>query len=227
MSIPADLTQWRKIQRAELLNRRQSAPIADRQRWNDTVTTLLQQGFPILKDMVIGFCWPYKAEFDARFAIRFFRDLGARAALPAVVEKNAPLQFREWRPEVPMTPGVFDLPVPENTEVLIPDALLIPPVGFGEQGDRLGYGGGYFDRTLAALDPSPLKIAVGFEISRIPTTYPQPYDILMDFVITEIGIHLVTANGIRVIGHAECAELSSRMAADRALPRRQRPAQAS
>jgi len=116
---------------------------------------------------------------------------------------------------------VFDLPVPENTEILIPDALLIPPVGFGEQGDRLGYGGGYFDRTLAILNPSPLKIAVGFELSRIPTTYPQPHDILMDFVITEIGIHWVTNGGMQLIGHEQAAELSSRMAAERILPRRQ------
>src|SRR5437879_861689 len=138
MNIPDDLTQWRKAQRAELLNRRQAASPDDLKQWSETITRLLEQGFPVLRQMVIGFCWPYKSEFDSRFAIHFFRQQGARAALPSVIAKKTPLQFREWWPGVAMTPGVFDLPAPDDTKVLIPDALLIPPVGFGEQGDRLG-----------------------------------------------------------------------------------------
>jgi 5,10-methenyltetrahydrofolate synthetase len=221
MNIPPELAQWRKTQRAELLRRRLAAAPDDRQRWIETITTLLEQGFPILQRMVIGFCWPYMGEFDARFVIRFLRDRGARAALPAVIEKNAPLQFREWWPGVTTTPGVFDLPVPDNTGVLVPDAVLIPPVGFGEQGDRLGYGGGFFDRTLAVVTPQPLKIAVGFELSRIPTTYPQPHDILMDFIVTELGIYAVADDGLRPISLIESAALSNQIASDRGLPRMQ------
>jgi hypothetical protein len=88
-------------------------------------------------------------------------------------------------------PGAFDLPVPQGTPVVRPDALLIPPVGFSSRGYRLGYGGGSFDRTLAAMDPQPLKIGVAFEIGRVRTIYPQPHDVPMDFIVTENGIHEV------------------------------------
>ena len=63
-----------------------------------------------------------------------------RAALPAVVGKGQPLQFREWRPEVPMSEGALGIPVPEGTAVVVPDAVLVPPVGFSDDGWRLGYG---------------------------------------------------------------------------------------
>ena len=221
MSISPDLAQWRKTQRAELISRRQAITPDDHHAWSATITQLVEQGFPILQKLVVGFCWPYKGEMDPRFAIRFLRERGARAALPAVVKKNAPLEFREWWPGVTMTPGVFDLPVPDDTKVLIPDALLIPPVGFGEQGDRLGYGGGFFDRTLEAITPQPLKIAMAFEVSRIPTTYPQAHDILMDFVVTERGIHLVENGKMRIIDVSESIALSNQMASDRKLPRMQ------
>lgn len=221
MEIPADLGQWRKAQRAELLARRLAAAPGERKAWSETITRLLEEGLPILHQMVVGFCWPYKGEFDSRFLIHSLRASGARAALPAVIAKGTPLQFREWWPGVPMTPGIFDLPVPDNTDIVIPDALLIPPVGFGERGDRLGYGGGFFDRTLASITPQPLKIGVAFELSRIPTVYPQPYDVLMDFIVTEAGIHAVGSGAMRLIDAAECVEQSRQIASARRLPRQQ------
>lgn len=222
METPTSLVQWRKAKRSELLARRMAAPLDERRAWNETITELLREGFPLLHRMVVGFCWPYKGEFDARFLIHFLRQRGARAALPAVIEKGAPLQFREWWPGVAMTPGVFDLPVPDATDIVVPDALLIPPVGFGEQGGRLGYGGGYFDRTLASITPQPLKIGVAFELSRIPTIYPQPHDILMDFIVTEAGIQAVEDGKLRRIDVAECADRARHIAACRQLPRQQK-----
>lgn len=221
MTMSAELTLWRKEQRAELLRRRMAASQEDHDKWSQIVNQYLEEGFSILSKLVIGICWPYKAEFDPRFAAKKFRDQGARIALPAVVQKNAPLEFREWWPGVKMTEGVFDLPVPDDTGVLIPDAMLIPPVGFGEQGDRLGYGGGFFDRTLASISPQPLKIGVAFELSRLPTTYPQDHDILMDFIITEVGIHVIENKKMRIISATESRELSEKMALERSLPRKQ------
>ena len=79
-------------------------------------------------------------------------------------------------------------PVP-RTPTVVPDAVLMPPVGFDGAGYRLGYGGGYFDRTLASLSPRPLAIGVARELSRMETIRPQSWDVPMDFVITEEGIH--------------------------------------
>jgi len=199
MTVPDDIKAWRKARRAELLAQREAVPLDVRREWNERVTRLLIDGFGVLERCIVGFCWPFKAEVDARFFIHHIRQRGATAALPAVVEKKGPLQFREWWPGVEMEAGVFDLPVPKATRVLLPDALLIPPVGFGPRGYRLGYGGGYFDRTLGAMAPQPIKIAVAFEVSRMSTIYPQPHDVPMDFIVTEVGIHRVVHEALALI----------------------------
>jgi 5,10-methenyltetrahydrofolate synthetase len=196
MNRPTDLSAWRKQQRAELLAAREAVPLDVRRRGNESITRLLHQAFDVLAGFPIGFCWPYRAEPDPRFFLRAMRALGSRTALPVVVAKKQPLQFLEWWPGAPTKPGVFDLPIPQGTEVVRPRALLIPPVGFDAQGYRLGYGGGFFDMTLASLDPQPLKIAIAFEVSRMPTIYPQPYDIPMDFVVTENGVAVVAEGAL-------------------------------
>ncbi len=196
MNMPDDIKQFRKLRRAELLAQRLAIADDQYRQWNASITRLLIEGFPFLQGMTIGLYWPYKGEFDPRFAIREFRKGGAIAALPIVIQKAKPLQFREWWPGVPVTKSVFDLPIPEGTAVLQPNALLIPPIGFDLKGYRLGYGGGYFDRTLANISPQPLKIGVAFELSRIETIYPQSHDIPMDFVVTETAIHYVSPGGL-------------------------------
>jgi 5,10-methenyltetrahydrofolate synthetase len=223
MENPADPSQWRKELRATLIARRMASAPADRAIWNDAITALLEGGFPSLRMLVVGFCWPYKAEFDPRALVLGLRKTGTRVALPAVVGKKYPLQFREWWPGAPMKDGALGIPIPEGTPVLVPDAVLIPPVGFSEQGWRLGYGGGYFDRTLAVLDPQPLRILVAYELCRIPTIHPQPHDIIMDFVVTEAGIHEVGADSMRRIETGEAAVRAARIIAERGLPRRQSP----
>ena len=210
---------WRKAQRAALIARRQQASAADHQRWNASITGYLESGFAPLAGLTIGFCWPYKGEFDARFAIRTFRQRGAAAALPAVVDKTGPLEFRLWWPGAPMTPGVYDIPVPDGTQAVVPDAAIVPMNGFDEHGYRLGYGGGYFDRTLAAAEPRPLSIGVSYELARVPTIFPQPHDIPMDFVITENGIYAATASGLERTDAAQCNALVARLCEERGLPR--------
>lgn len=196
MNMPDEIKQFRKLQRSGLLAQRQAVMDHQYRQWNATITRLLLNGFPFLQRMTIGLYWPYKGEFDPRFAIREFRKGGASATLPIVTEKAQPLQFREWWPGAPMVKGVFNLPNPDGTSVLEPNALLIPPIGFDLMGYRLGYGGGYFDRTLASLMPQPLKIGVAFELSRMESICPQPHDIPMDFIVTEVAIHYVSPVGL-------------------------------
>lgn len=186
--------------------------------WNASITRLLMEGFPCLQRMTIGIYWPYKGEYDPRFAIREFRKSGAIATLPIVIKKAEPLQFREWWPGAPVTKGVFNLPIPEGTAILQPNALLIPPLGFDLKGYRLGYGGGYFDRTLANLTPQPLKIGVAFELSRIETIYPQPHDISMDFIVTETAIHYVSSDDLISLREPkEAAQIAEQIIRERDL----------
>jgi 5,10-methenyltetrahydrofolate synthetase len=211
---------WRKQRRATLIEQRAAASPDERQRWSVAISEWLESGFPLLAGMTIGFCWPFRGEFDARFTIRNFRQHGATAALPEVVAKARPLQFRKWWPGAPMRPGVYGIPVPDGTEIVVPDAAIVPLNGFDEQGYRLGYGGGYFDCTLAATAPRPLAIGVGFELARLPTIQPQPHDIAMDFVVTESGVHAVVDARLVRINAEECRVRAQRLCGERGLPRR-------
>lgn len=185
---PDDIKAWKANQRKELLAERQAVSDVDRQAWNSAITGHLIEGFPQLAGLCIGIYWPYQGEFDARHAVHHFRDLGSTAALPEVVRKAEPLQFRAWWPGVAMGRGVYDIPVPEGTDIVVPQALIMPPVGFDAAGYRLGYGGGFYDRTLASITPRPLTIGVAYELSRLPTIHPQDFDLPMDYVVTERGI---------------------------------------
>jgi 5,10-methenyltetrahydrofolate synthetase len=213
--------QWRKERRTELLSRRRAISDAERSQWNASITRLLIEGFPFLRSMTLGFYWPIQGEFDPRFATHYFRRHGATAALPVVVQKGAPLQFREWYPGAIVVKGTFGLPMPSETPVVRPQALLIPPVGFDAQGYRLGYGGGYFDRTLAGLTPHPLKIGVAFDLSRIPTIRPQPHDVPMDFIVTESGIYQVVSNRLLQVSPRHAEDSASTVLSERAAAPRQ------
>ena len=83
---------------------------------------------------------------------------------------------------------LWKIPVPREREVLRPDALIVPLVGFDEERYRLGYGGDYYDRTLAVLAPRPYCIGLGFESGRLRSVFPQPHDTRMDVIVTEAGL---------------------------------------
>src|SRR5688572_17367290 len=198
-----EVAAWRKSERARLIARREALTLEQRRAADAHITDLLVLGFPLLRGLTLGFYWPFKGEVDPRIAVRRLRALGTRGALPVVIEKGAPLRFQEWTPGCVTRPGVFGLPVPVDGAVVVPDAVLVPPVGFGARGYRLGYGGGYFDRTLASLSPRPLVIGLAREASRIDTIYPQPHDVPMDFIVSEHGIHHTTSTGLRRIPELE------------------------
>lgn len=210
-----EIKAWRKAQRETLIARRENLDPALRCTWGERMTALLEEAFPDLAGRVVAFCWPYKGEFDPRFAVRHWRDRGATAALPEVVAPRQPLRFRKWWPGAPTAPGVYDIPVPAGTEIVVPDAAVVPMNGFDGEGYRLGYGGAYFDRTLAALDPRPLAIGVAFEFARLRTIFPQPHDIPMDFIVTEAGIYRAGGRPLAPLASHDCAAESRRMLAER------------
>lgn len=112
--------------------------------------------------MLIGFYWPFKEEYDPRDLVRSLHAKGTRLALPVVVEKAKPVIFRERRPGMPMSHGVWNIPLPTGGEPVAPDVLLVLLVGFDRQAYRLGYGGGYYDRILAALPAKPRTIGIAW-----------------------------------------------------------------
>ncbi len=175
---------WRKVKRTVLIERRLALPAGERAARSEAITAALLAALPSHSGALIGFYWPFKGEYDPRALVRLLHAQGMRLALPVVVQKAKPVIFREWWPGTPMANGFWNIPVPAAGEPVAPDVLLVPVVGFDRQNYRLGYGGGYYDRTLAALT-RPRTIGVGFELSRIATIHPQPHDIPMDQVVTE------------------------------------------
>ena len=179
------MRRWRKERRAALIAARVAAGPRQRAAWDEAITAQILDGVPNLEWLVVGFYWPFKGEYDVRRIARQLHARGTRLALPVVVEKNRPLVFRPWTPEAKMVPGIWNIPVPAEGPAVEPDALLVPLVGFDGDGYRLGYGGGYYDRTLASLRRRPLTIGIGFELAELPTIHPQPHDIPMDAIVTE------------------------------------------
>ena len=184
----AELKAWRRSERQRLLALRTAVPPVERRPWGTEIEAKLRALLLERPVITLGVYWPFQAEFDPRGLVDWVIARGFGVALPAVVDKKGPLEYRAWRPGEALVDGVWNIPIPEVRDVVVPQAVLAPLVGFDRQCYRLGYGGGYFDRTLAALSTRPLAIGVGFEMSQIETIFPQPFDIPMDVIVTEARI---------------------------------------
>ena len=201
--------EWRKKKRLELLASREAVTDSDRTLWSKRITNLLDHGFPILWKSTVGFYWPYRGEYDPRPAMNALLKRGSVLALPEVENERRLLCFRRWWEEAPMKIGDYNIPVADNTELVMVDAIIVPMLGFDIQGYRLGYGGGYYDRTIISLNPSPLVIGVTFDFLRVDNIYPRPHDIAMDFIVTEAGIYQVSKKGLSIISTNKCASENS------------------
>jgi 5-formyltetrahydrofolate cyclo-ligase len=187
------LKNWRKSERERLVAARLALDHDSLQAFRTVIDSHLERSFPGLAQGTLAFCWPFKNEYDPRFLAHRLRERGALTALPVVVAPRQPLIFRLWKPGDELAKGVYDIPYPATGDPVVPDAALVPMNGFDEGGYRLGYGGGFFDRTLASLRTGeakrPVAIGVTYELARMPTIHPQSYDIPMDYVVTERGVY--------------------------------------
>lgn len=178
------LRAWRRNERERLVAARVAVSPGQLDAWRRRIDGHLERSFPGLAGKRLAFCWPIKGEYDARHLARTLRERGTLTALPVVVAPKTPLVFREWHPGIALASGPLDIPYPANSQELTPEAVLLPMNGWDAKGYRLGYGGGFFDRTLAALPRKALVIGVGYAMQSIPTIHPQPHDIPMDQVVT-------------------------------------------
>ena len=140
----------------------------------------------------IGAYWPIKGEFDALPAL--FRwtegetDTKRQIGLPVINRETRHLRFHVWYPGCPMEDDAYGIPKPKDTDAFEPQLLLVPCVGFGPKGVRLGYGGGFYDRTLADLRPRPYTVGVGYAHGFIPWLTAEPHDVPLDAMLTEEGV---------------------------------------
>jgi 5-formyltetrahydrofolate cyclo-ligase len=184
----AAIVSRRRRRRAELLDRRMGLSQEEHRRLSSAVLGRLAAAFPAIGVERVGIYWPYRREISIFPLARRILVEGGELSLPALVERRQPIQFRAWKPGDPLSIGVHDIPFPRDGASVRPDVLIVPLVGFDPACHRLGYGGAYYDRTLAAADPAPMTIGVGFEFMRLASIDPLPHDVPMDAIVTETGV---------------------------------------
>ena len=197
-----DLKTWRAAERARLIGTRERLDEANLDALRRRIDAHLERSFPGLAAAKLAFCWPMRGEYDARPLAHRLRERGAVTALPVVVAPRRPLVFREWHPGVTLASGPLGIPYPTSSEPVVPTVMLVPLHGWDDAGYRLGHGGGFFDRTLAAITPRPIAIGVGYELGRMPTIRPQTWDVPMDWIVTERGVYRRDPDGLAFLGEA-------------------------
>ena len=180
-----DNTAWRRQTRREMLARR--AKLSEYEHAERSAQIVEHLIRTISPPKIAAFCWPIKHEPDVRAALARWAEFGSQAALPVVIAEAEPLAFRLWLAETPLAADRYGIPTPLAGDFVLPDLILLPLNGFDGAGYRIGYGGGYFDRTLAALRPRPLAVGVGFEINRLDSIHPEAHDQRLDWIVTEAG----------------------------------------
>ena len=183
-----NLSEWKKQQRQRLILAREAISPTHHQQWSAAISDWLMHVLPVSHGLTLGIYWPFRGEYDPRQIAEQLRHQGVVLALPEIISRNSPLCFRTWTPDTPMKSGAYGISVPVDTPTVKLDAVCIPMVGFDRQGYRMGYGSGYFDRTLAGYYPQPLTIGIAFEIQRLDSVHPQPHDIAMHYIVTEAGV---------------------------------------
>jgi 5-formyltetrahydrofolate cyclo-ligase len=183
---------WRKEARQRMLAARAAMTLAVRE---ELSRRLIAQLRPVLKDRPgpVSFYWPIKAEPDLKPLMRALDEAGIEVCLPVCIRIGEPLTFRRWTKGAKMERGFWDIPVPADPTEVRPRTLIAPIVGYDGAGYRLGYGGGFFDRTLAKLGGDAAAIGIGWSLFRLPTIHPQPHDVRMAAIVTENGVLADTA----------------------------------
>ena len=180
-----EVREWRKRTRETLVAGRLALGIKTLQSKGDAAKQKLLASVQLGPYPVLGIYWSMRGEIDIRDIARRHIEAGGSVVLPVVVEKKAPLEFWRWQPGMGMRRGVWNIPIPVRREVLTPDACIVPLVGFDGENYRLGYGGGYYDRTLAALAKRPFCVGLGYAQARLASILPQPHDIPMNVIVTD------------------------------------------
>lgn len=185
MSLPPSHVSKAPLRQA-LLDRRLSLSEIDRTRMDAAIASHLEHRFSTQPVATLGVFWPIRNEPDLIDLYRRLDARGVNLSLPVVTDKNAPLRFAAWTPGAPMKKDVFRVPVPEKREfVAMPEAILVPCVGFNSKRFRIGYGGGFYDRTLS-VTPRPVAIGIAYSCQLVEFE-PGPHDVALDVIATEIS----------------------------------------
>ena len=146
---------------------------------------------PIPAGAVIAGYWPIRGEIDDMPILRELAQKGYACTLPYVVGEGMPLVFRAWDETTQMIPGRYGIPEPATDKALLPDIILVPMAAFDTKKHRLGYGAGFYDRTISYLNGIKPVLAVGlaFEEQKYDTLPAGDRDVKMDIIMTDRNIY--------------------------------------
>jgi len=183
----ADRTQLRR----KLVAIREAMP--DRLERADVLQNVLRAWLIGQRVSTIGAYWPIKGEFDPLPALYRWSEAGAEGderiiGLPVVDRATDALEFHLWFPGCPMEPDAYDIPKPKGTPAFRPQLLVLHCLGYGPGGVRMGYGGGFYRRTLAGMTPRPITVGVGFAFGFQPLLRRGVQDLQLDAMLTEEGV---------------------------------------
>ncbi len=194
-----DVNRWRKAERERLITERLAVPAVARLAHGEGIAARILEELGDLEGRIVSAYWPFRGVPDLRPFLQTVNERGGRTALPVVIEKGRPLEFHLWQTGEPLGRGFWNIPIPAEERPCRPDIVLAPVVGFDAACYRLGYGGGFFDRTLAAMTTRPRVIGLGYAGARLATIYPQVHDIPMDMIVTEAGILRPQVSTVRAL----------------------------
>ena len=189
-----NLQALKKALRTQLVAQREA--LSDRAARNEALQRVMRVWLLDRPDTVIGAYWPIKGEFDPLPALYRWKEAETsaidgkhrRLGLPVVNKQTGTLSFHAWYPGCAMEPDAYGIPKPKDTEVLVPTLLFVPCVGYGIGGYRIGYGGGFYDRTLANLLPKPFTVGLGYTVGFVEDFEPEPHDEPLDAILNENGV---------------------------------------
>ena len=184
----------KQVLRKRLIEERLTLP--NRQLLTERLQSVLRCWLVNRKDTIIGAYWPIKGEFDPLPALHRWKEDGElldqpvlrRIALPVINKETKTLTFHAWYPGCPMEEDAYGIPKPKDTEELTPTLLFVPCVGYGPGGYRLGYGGGFYDRTLAQLQPHPYTVGLGFTHGFVEDLMPEAHDLPLEAILNDNGV---------------------------------------
>ncbi len=188
------MTENKKAMRQKLVAQRLQLP--DRQHRTEMLQQVMRIWLLGRPDTAIGAYWPIKGEFDPLPALNRWKEEGElmdepqrrEIGLPIVDRHHKTLRFHAWYPGCPMQDDKYGIAKPQDTEVLTPTLLFVACVGYGADGYRLGYGGGFYDRTLATLLPRPFTVGLSFSAGFVSNFEPEPHDVPLDAILNEYGV---------------------------------------
>ena len=189
-----DKADAKKALRKALIEERLNLP--DRQARAAALQQVMRIWLVGRPETVIGAYWPIKGEFAPLPVLHRGKEDGElmdqpqrrRIGLPVVNKEHKTLTFHAWYPGCPMEEDAYGIPKPKDTELIVPTLLFVPCVGYSAGGYRLGYGGGFYDRTLAALEPKPFTVGLGYTGAFVDDFEPEPHDEPLDAILNDNGV---------------------------------------